>query len=72
VKVATVYADKVCAEATAGTSAAEVTFANTCNQHTIQLPHSMHSMLSISLSSVSCTAHLRQQAPGQNMDSHTV
>ena len=33
-KVSTEYADKVCAEVTAGTCAADDTFANTCDEHT--------------------------------------
>lgn len=43
------YADKVCAEVTAGTCAADDTFATTCNQliPLVSTQHSLHSTLKI-------------------------
>jgi len=50
-----VYADKVCAEVTAGTYAADETFAATCNQLTpIVSTQLLHSILNIASCSASC------------------
>ena len=70
------YADKVCAEVTAGTCAADDTFATTCNQliPLVSTQHSLHSTLKSPATARNaywyhCAWH---QASSQKLSMHTV